>query len=152
MKRNCVVCSTELTGIKKMYCGNTCKQKHHWHRVKEQQNTYHSQTLRGWKRKLEFVILKGGCCEVCGYKKNLASLHFHHRDPNEKELRLDLRSLSNNSYDKLKNEVEKCDLLCGNCHHEEHHPECTFEIIERMLHGVIGKKSPNENGVNSGKP
>jgi len=130
---NCVICSKELSGAKKMYCSNACKQKHHYHRIKEQTNTYHSQTIRGWRRKLEFVNLKGGCCQICGYNKNLAALQFHHREPSKKELKLDLRHFSNNSIQKLKVEVEKCNLLCANCHLEEHNPECSFENVQKII-------------------
>ena len=94
---NCVMCNSELSGQKKMYCSNACKQKHHYFRVKEQPNTYHSQTLRAYKRKLELVDMKGGACIRCGYNKNLSALEFHHTDPKEKEIQLDVRTLSNRS-------------------------------------------------------
>jgi hypothetical protein len=47
----CIVCNSELTGQKKMYCSNACKQKHHYDRIKEQTNTYHSQTIRSFQKK-----------------------------------------------------------------------------------------------------
>ena len=37
------------------------------------------------KLKLLAVEYKGGECEVCGYKKCVNALEFHHIDPNEKE-------------------------------------------------------------------
>ena len=37
----------------------------------------------------------GGKCEVCGYNKNAAALHFHHKDPGAKSFKLDVRALSN---------------------------------------------------------
>jgi biotin operon repressor len=61
----------------------------------------------------------GGKCLLCGYDKCMASLEFHHRDPNEKEF-----TVSHNqsrSWDKLKKEIDKCDLLCSNCHRELHY-------------------------------
>ncbi len=42
--------------------------------------SYARQRRRGIKRKLKLVELKGGCCEICGYDKNLAVLTFHHTD------------------------------------------------------------------------
>lgn len=149
--RICVVCSTTLSGQKTMYCGNTCKQKHHYYRVKEQTNTYHSQTVRALKRKLELIEMKGGCCSQCGYDKNLAALHFQHLDPSEKELKLDSRRLGNNRMEVLLKEVEKCTLLCSNCHSEEHHPEYTKENILRIIHSAAIGKPMDVNGVNSGK-
>lgn len=135
--KNCVVCNLELSGQKKMYCSNNCKQKHHYDRVKEQTNTYHSQTIRSYKRKLELVNLLGGGCKVCKYNKNLAALEFHHRDPNGKDSQLDMRTLSNRSMSYILEEVKKCDLLCSNCHREYHNPETSMEQIKNIINGEI---------------
>lgn len=121
--KNCIECNKEISGQKKMYCSNNCKQKHHYHRVKEQTNTYHSQTMRSYKRKLQLVDLLGGCCKVCKYDKNLSALDFHHRSPDGKNSQLDMRVLSNRSMKFILEEVKKCDLLCANCHREHHYPE-----------------------------
>jgi hypothetical protein len=131
--KKCIICSTLLSGQKTKYCGNACKQKHHYHKVKKQTNTYHSQTIRSLKRKLELVELKGGGCEVCGYEKNLAALHFHHRDPNEKKHSLDARMLSNMKMENIMLEFNKCTLLCSNCHLEEHHKEYSKENVKIIL-------------------
>lgn len=124
----CVVCKKSLSGQKKMYCSNTCKQKHHYDRVKEQTNTYHSQTIRAYKRKIFLIDFLGGSCKMCGYNKNISAMEFHHRDPNVKEGQLDIRTLSNRSMDYIMSEISKCDLLCSNCHREYHNPE--MEVIE----------------------
>lgn len=131
--KNCIICNQELSGQKKMYCSNNCKQKHHYDRVKKQTNTYHSQTMRSYKRKLELVNLLGGCCKVCKYDKNLAALEFHHRDPSVKESQLDMRTLSNRSMSYILAEVSKCDLLCSNCHREYHNPETSIEKIKKIV-------------------
>lgn len=49
------------------------------------QNRYEKQKERAIKRKLEFINLLGGCCQKCGYKKNITALNFHHRNPKEKQ-------------------------------------------------------------------
>lgn len=65
------------------------------------------------------VDYKGGKCEVCNYNKSLAALDFHHLDPTQKEFTLaKKRGCSFN--DEIKNELDKCSLLCANCHREEH--------------------------------
>jgi DNA-directed RNA polymerase subunit RPC12/RpoP len=73
---------------------------------------------RDWKlrRKQQMVDERGGCCERCGYRRCLAALEFHHRDPASK-------LFSPNrawrfSLDKLRAELAKCDLFCANCHRE----------------------------------
>ncbi len=131
--KNCVVCNNDLSGQKKMYCSNNCKQKHHYDRVKQQTNTYHSQTIRSYKRKLSLIEMLGGCCKNCGYDKNMSALEFHHRDPNVKDSQLDMRTLSNRSMKFIMSEVSKCDLLCSNCHREYHNPETSIEIIKKII-------------------
>ena len=59
---------------------------------------------------------KGGKCEHCGYNRYRGALEFHHKDPAEK----DPTGLRKRSLDALKKEVDKCVLLCANCHREEH--------------------------------
>jgi predicted HNH restriction endonuclease len=70
------------------------------------------------KRKLDAIAYKGGSCQVCGYDKYYGALQFHHRDPSKKDVvwtKLRLRS-----WEKITAELDKCDLLCANCHAEVH--------------------------------
>lgn len=73
---------------------------------------------RGLERKQKLVDLKGGCCKGCGYKKCIRALSFHHRDPSTKQFGLEIRSIRGLSWETVLAEVEKCDLLCLNCHME----------------------------------
>ena len=68
--------------------------------------------------KEQAIAYKGGCCQSCGYDKCIAALEFHHRDPNFKENGIAKMRIQN--FDVLKIELDKCDLLCSNCHKEEH--------------------------------
>jgi len=90
---------------------------------------YGYQKMRGLKRKLELIKLAGGACVKCGYSKNISAFDFHHRNPDEKDFKLDMRKLSNSSMESILSEFEKCDLLCSNCHREVHHPELTLENV-----------------------
>ena len=69
--------------------------------------------------KKQAVKIKGGKCQKCGYDKCIDALHFHHRNAEEKSFGLSQSGIYHNWQDYLK-EVEKCDLLCANCHAEEH--------------------------------
>lgn len=69
------------------------------------------------KRKLELINYKGGKCQICGYYKSSRALQFHHINPDEKDFTI---SGKNYSWDKMVKEVDKCILLCGNCHSEVH--------------------------------
>jgi len=69
--------------------------------------------------KLKLIAYKGGKCEKCGYNKNCPPAYdFHHKDPKAKEFGITKKLTGN--FEKLKKEVDKCQLLCKNCHAEEH--------------------------------
>ena len=61
----------------------------------------------------------GGKCQVCGYKRCIAALDFHHLDEGNKKFGLSQNGMTR-SWDKTKKELEKCVLLCSNCHRELH--------------------------------
>ncbi len=71
------------------------------------------------KFKKECVEYKGGCCEKCGYSKYIGALEFHHKDPSKKEFSIAHVKLTTFS-DKIRTELDKCELLCANCHREAH--------------------------------
>lgn len=74
------------------------------------------------KVKLQCIEYKGGKCERCGYNKCPAALEFHHLDPSEKDFGISSNGISR-SFEKCKVEVDKCILVCSNCHAEIHHEE-----------------------------
>lgn len=132
MKKSCVTCSNILQGNQQKYCSNACKQKAHWYSFKLQPNTYHSQTKRALSRKLKYIEYLGGKCSSCGYCKNIAALEFNHLDTSKKSFNIDSRKLSNTNESVLLNEVEKCNLLCSNCHREYHNPELELVKVKKM--------------------
>lgn len=76
--------------------------------------------VMNWRNKVKqkLVEYKGGKCSRCGYSKPIwGAYDFHHRDPDQKDFGLSGKSWS---FDKLKEEVDKCDLLCRTCHAEVH--------------------------------
>lgn len=68
--------------------------------------------------KQKSVEYLGGKCKNCGYDKYLGALDFHHIDPAQKSFSLGHNKLY--SFDKIKSELDKCILLCANCHREFH--------------------------------
>jgi hypothetical protein len=72
---------------------------------------------RGRQIKQRAVDYLGGKCKKCGYNKSLVALDFNHLDPSKK-----LKNLSamqrGNSWETIKRELDKCELLCANCHRE----------------------------------
>lgn len=70
------------------------------------------------KNKEKAIEYKGGRCKKCGYDRCINAFDFHHLDPNEKEINISM--ILNNSWDIIKKELDKCVLLCSNCHRELH--------------------------------
>ena len=60
----------------------------------------------------------GGKCSRCGYDKCIGALSFHHKDPSTKEYQIS--DISDRNIENIMNEANKCELLCENCHREEH--------------------------------
>lgn len=87
--------------------------------------------------KLKAIAYKGGSCSVCGYNKCPGALIFHHINPDEKDF-----GISHNGsvwkFDLIKDELDKCILVCANCHaeiHAEHHElnrQSKFEALEKQ--------------------
>lgn len=63
----------------------------------------------------QLKIEMGAKCSVCGYDKNLAALHFHHKNPNEKSFTIGM-CVTKKGILSIRNEAKKCILLCANCH------------------------------------
>lgn len=58
------------------------------------------------------------CCKKCG-EKRFYLFDFHHRNPEEKDYAISDHSRA--SLETIKSEIEKCDVLCANCHREWHY-------------------------------
>jgi len=71
------------------------------------------------KFKRSCIEYKGGKCESCGYDKYDGALEFHHKDPGKKDFTIANARLTSFS-EKVKEELDKCSILCSNCHREEH--------------------------------
>lgn len=75
--------------------------------------------VRSYKQRA--VEYKGGKCVKCGYDKCLASLDFHHEDPTQKDP--NWRKMRSWKFEKIKDELDKCILVCRNCHGEIHYDD-----------------------------
>lgn len=81
-------------------------------------------------KKIALIEYKGGKCEQCGYDKPIPSVyHFHHIDPAKKDFAI---ASTTKSIQTLKAEVDKCKLLCANCHFEVH-----FEIEQQKYRNKL---------------
>lgn len=89
--------------------------------------------------KAKSVEYKGGKCQRCGYEKCLRALQFHHRDAEKKEFTIGYRTSWR--WARLKAELDKCDLICSNCHCEVHEEidrlrkhRQKVPVVQRLVH------------------
>lgn len=80
---------------------------------------YHKRRVAQKRRdiKAQAIAYKGGKCEVCGYNKSVRALSFHHKNREDKEFGVARRGYTR-SWTRVKAELDKCVLLCANCHME----------------------------------
>lgn len=76
-------------------------------------------TKRRQELKKKAINYKGGKCEICSYSKSIRALEFHHIDPSQKDFGVAAKGYTR-SWEKVKEELDKCILLCSNCHSETH--------------------------------
>jgi len=86
------------------------------------------------------IKYKGSKCFFCNYDRYIGALEFHHINEETKNFGLSEKGMTR-SWDKTRKELDKCILLCSNCHKELH--SGLLQLPTEML---------VENGVNCGKP
>ncbi|MBI4992333.1 MAG: hypothetical protein HZB99_03890 [Candidatus Harrisonbacteria bacterium] len=74
--------------------------------------------IRRFRAKAAAIRYLGNKCIKCDWSGNQAALQFHHKNPREKEFTIG--NVANKSWDSIKSELQKCMLLCANCHMIEH--------------------------------
>ena len=89
------------------------------------ETNYNGSTIRKYLKRwgLEY---KDKSCSICGYNKCIQALEFHHLNGKEKDF-----TISNHSdrmdWPIIKKELDKCIVLCANCHREIHGDEFEME-------------------------
>lgn len=69
--------------------------------------------------KQKAVDYMGGACQFCGYARCSNALEFHHKDPSQKDFGISAKGYTR-SWKKVQQELDKCVLVCSNCHQEIH--------------------------------
>lgn len=96
-------------------CGGALNSKGGWMRCAK-----HFKIARQRAIKEALVDAMGGCCQNCGGVFSLAAYDFHHTDEKGADPSY---LIGNASVQKIAEELEKCVLLCANCHRTEHAKE-----------------------------
>lgn len=72
-------------------------------------------------------------CKKCGETRSYV-LDFHHRDPSVKDSTIARLTSDRNNMEDIQKEIDKCIVLCANCHREFHYLENKEHItIEQYL-------------------
>jgi len=110
MKCSYHLCDNELTGKQRKFCSRNCNSK---------------AGVLAWRERTKHRAIDylGGSCERCGYKRCKDALEFHHRDSTEKSFSVSKAMVHIRSWEAIRAELDKCDLLCANCHRELHAAE-----------------------------
>lgn len=93
-------------------------------------NTVNAEKCRVKRQRLKAKIdsLKTGGCVLCGYKKCLSALHFHHVLSDKETMISDVGSFA-----QAKHEIKKCILVCANCHTEIHAGQIeNISVVQRV--------------------
>jgi hypothetical protein len=115
----CENCNEAVETTRRKYCSKKCAKAKQWENGKVEHKI--KRKHRGLSRKQLVIDYKGGKCIKCGYSKCIRAMTFHHRDPSQKVFTLDQSKLYQKTWAEILIEADKCDLLCFNCHMEEHH-------------------------------
>lgn len=74
-------------------------------------------------------------CQKCG-EKRVHLLDFHHNDRTQKDFTISDKSRM--CFENLMKEIQKCSILCSNCHRDFHYLESKIDItIEEYLHNDV---------------
>lgn len=116
----CIVCKTPiLAGAHKKTCNRSCSNKHRAgikYKVGRPKDKVKDQRAI----KLRIIELRGPRCEKCDYAK-VEILHVHHRDR-----------------DRNNNDPSNLELICPNCHYEEHYLEKSWLGDTVLNQGGVG--------------
>lgn len=99
-------------------------------RCRDRVNATKAYTARINKKKA--IDYKRGRCQRCGYTSDFLSVFdFHHSDPSVKEVGIGVLVQRHRRFETLKPELDKCELVCANCHRIIHETE--FDRYGRVL-------------------
>jgi hypothetical protein len=115
---SCKLCNREYYHKNKEYLLAKMKARYNGRGGKERQREVYRE------RKQRCIDYKGGVCATCGEMPHPSAMDFHHVDPSTKSFSIGFGS---KSFDKIKEELDKCVMLCANCHRQLHAEETDRE-------------------------
>ena len=135
-KRTCVTCKIEKE-LNQFYkckkykdgyntrcrdCTNESSKKSYF-RTSGKRNKYLVDRRKRIKEEFENNLIQAKIkCIKCGFD-HPAALDFHHRDPSQKLNTIGDLKWAGASKERMQKELDKCDVLCANCHRILHYNE-----------------------------
>ena len=102
-----------------LLCSNCHREEHH----------DYTKPVKGNRKELKLKMLEyknKHCCEKCGYDKIPGGLDFHHNNRTTKKFNLS-EVYENELTKDVCEELDKCSVLCANCHRDFHTNDGFFE-------------------------
>ncbi len=131
------------------YCKN-CNQKQRFERSDEFRIYLKNKRV---ELKREAVNLMGDKCQRCGYNEFMTALDFHHVYPSIKKDQVSTLLNGRGGIEGAWQEMDKCCLLCGNCHGAYTGNEWRAEFVKRDGCGyTVGKSLPLDDNRYNQKP
>lgn len=116
---NCRICNTPISKSRS-FCSDACRGKDRSIRRSKSNAKTGYEHIKNYRHKIKLMAIeyKGGSCFICGYKKAICNLDFHHKNKTLKDF-----TISGNyhlGWELIQKELDKCILVCKNCHGEIH--------------------------------
>lgn len=89
--------------------------------------------------KKKCIAYKGGKCKRCGYCKCARAMGFHHRDRKKKDFTIS--KWMTKRWSLITTELDKCDLLCSNCHMEVEDEFIRAAVVQRSGRSLDKRKT-----------
>lgn len=110
----CKICNSKIKSKRRrVYCSSLCSV------IGNRRSAVLAVGRKRKNIKAQAVAYKGGKCQICSYSTAQEALEFHHIEPEHKDFGLADKGHTR-SWLSVKNEIDKCILLCSNCHRECH--------------------------------
>ena len=125
--------------IRQSYCRDCSKayKKEHYQAnteyYKKKARVYTSKYIKN-NRIMSYEFKLGNPCVECGESDPIV-LEFNHVDPTDKKYNISEMVNGGHSWKSIMNEIEKCEVLCANCHRRR-----TAGDFEYYSHKQIGDK------------
>jgi hypothetical protein len=116
-EKPCIVCGAPiLAGANKKTCSRACANRH---RAGIEYKMHQPKSKVKYYKALKSRLLKarGNMCEICGYAR-FEILEVHHKDR-----------------DRINNSLDNLELICPNCHSEEHFLK--RQVVKLLKYGGV---------------